>query len=267
MDNGLQHLIEIVRRRKSVRTYSGTPLSSIQRRIIDESISAARSPFGGNVCLHLVSLPEVGIFKPVTYGVIKGARDFLAMGFGDDDMSYLSAGYIMEQVVLDATARGLGTCWIAATFSGSVFDSAADMPEGMSVKIVSPVGSPAVKRSLFERAARVAVGSDKRKPFPSLFFEGDFSSPLCKEGRWTMPLEMLRLAPSSVNSQPWRAVVKADAVHFYYVDKGGLKFVDMGIGLRHFDAVCEAMEVNGGFVRASHPEPPRGLRYLISYVV
>jgi len=45
---------------------------------------------------------------------------------------------------------------------------------------------------------------------------------------------MMRLAPSSVNSQPWRALVVGDTVHFYYTPKSNLSLIDCGIGLCHF---------------------------------
>ncbi len=63
-------------------------------------------------------------------------------------------------------------------------------------------------------------------------------------------LELVRLAPSAVNRQPWRAVVCDDTVHFYekqgkgFVAANGwdIQKVDVGIALCHF--VC-AMEERG----------------------
>lgn len=46
---------------------------------------------------------------------------------------------------------------------------------------------------------------------------------------------MMRLAPSSTNSQPWRSIVKGDIVHFYSKGAETVHMVDVGIGMSHFD--------------------------------
>ncbi|MDE7408014.1 MAG: hypothetical protein K2M76_06295, partial [Muribaculaceae bacterium] len=111
-------LIEAIKDRKSVRTFSSRPMTEADRQSLLRAIAGAESPFGGDVTIALADFPENGPFKPSTYGVITGAVDYLMMWLGDDDASWMSGGYKMEQVVLRATQLGLGTCWIAATFKG-----------------------------------------------------------------------------------------------------------------------------------------------------
>jgi nitroreductase len=55
-------------------------------------------------------------------------------------------------------------------------------------------------------------------------------------------LEAVRLAPSAVNKQPWRVVIRKNAAHFYVKhDKGyltpdyDLQKIDLGIGMYHFE--------------------------------
>ena len=56
------------------------------------------------------------------------------------------------------------------------------------------------------------------------------------------PLEMVRLAPSAVNKQPWRVVIADNAAHFYLKRSKGfghetdldMQKIDMGIALCHF---------------------------------
>ena len=54
---------------------------------------------------------------------------------------------------------------------------------------------------------RATLGSAKRKPMDDLFIVND-------ESKFYWPLEMMRLAPSSTNSQPWRAEVDSNTVYF-----------------------------------------------------
>ena len=261
-------ILETIRARRSVRTYRGNPLTANQKAELTAAIASAVNPFGGEVAIRLADVDIAGPYRPGTYGVIRGARNYLLMGMADDDRSQLAAGFMMEQVVLRATALGLGTCWIAATFKGSDFARLAQMPDGLSLRIVSPVGEPAEKKSLLERLTRTVARSSTRKPFGDLFFVDDFSTPLQSDSKFGLPLEMLRLAPSSTNSQPWRALVEGDTVHFF-CRPGSCALIDLGIGLSHFALTCDRLNLSGDWQRLPQPPTPAhaSLRYVISYAV
>ena len=110
---------------------------------------------------------------------------------------------------------------------------------------VSPLGHPAPKMSLREGLMRKGVKADTRQSFRELFFANDFQTPLTPEaaGDLAEPLEMVRMAPSAVNKQPWRVVVCGDLIHFYekqskgYVNATGwdMQKIDIGIAMYHFD--------------------------------
>ena len=113
---------------------------------------------------------------------------------------------------------------------------------------------------------RLTVGSDKRKPFSELFFEDDFNKPLNPENKFGEALEMVRIAPSSTNSQPWRVLVKGDKVMFYYKPKYPITVIDMGIGICHFYETEKYNGFKGKFEKESdYPTPPEDWKYLISY--
>ncbi len=258
-------ITEIIRERRSVRTYDATPLSEEEKNALISTAEHATDPFGGQVTIRLRDVDPTHDFKPSTYGVIKGAPAYFLLGIGSDEASALSAGFRFEQVVLKATEMGLGTCWIAATFRGTAFAQGLDLPEGEELKIVCPVGHPAGRR-LMEKMTRLTLGSDKRKPFDTLFFDRDFGTPLSPDNRFAPALAMLRLAPSSTNSQPWRALVDGTCVHFYYLPKSAVSLIDCGIGLCHFSLTQEAHGSAGRYYKApTPPVPPKGWKYLYSY--
>lgn len=262
----MMNIIEAIKARVSVRSYAGVALSKEQVEALEMAICEAKSPFGGSATIRLKEFELHGAYKPSTYGIITGAKNFLLMATGDDEASALSAGFMMEQVVLRATELGLGTCWIAATFRGSDFERGEKWPDGQSLRIISPVGVPAEKRSLKERLMRFAVRSSKRRPFGELFFSNGFSTPLDENSRYGESLEMMRLAPSSTNSQPWRATVQGDTVHFYYKPKSALSVLDCGIGLCHFFVTEQFNYHSGRFFRdADAPAAPDNWVYLTSY--
>jgi len=155
-------------------------------------------------------------------------------------------GYLFEETILYATSLGLGTCWMGGTFDRALFGEASGIEPGEIVPAVSPVGVPASKRSAVDSLFVLAAGSRTRKAFGEIFFKDTFAHPLNERmaGPYAQALEMVRLAPSSSNRQPWRVVMAGDSFHFFLrrtplygrlfgaVD---LQRIDMGIAMYHFE--------------------------------
>lgn len=238
-------ITEIIEKRTSVRTYADRPVEQSAIDALNASIASASSPFGGEYTIELKKFDLKGPQRPSTYGTISGASWYLLLGIHDDDTSALAAGFAMEQVVLKATELGLGTCWMAMTFKGADFMRGSDMPSSTPLKIISPVGYSAGKRRMLESITRLSVGSAKRKPMAELFADGSFGTPVPEGSTFYRALEMMRLAPSAKNSQPWRALVQGDTVSFYYVDKTDAAILDLGIALCHFDLTLKSEHKHG----------------------
>lgn len=256
--------IQAMTERRSVRSFDGKGLSESQREAMLEAIATSFSPFGSNVTIRLKHFDLKEGYRPSTYGMIKGATDFFLIAMDNDEASAVTAGFMFEQVVLKAWQAGLGTCWIAATFKGSDFDRDEVWPEGQELKIICPVGVPA-RQSFVERIARISVGSNRRKPFDELFFYGYLNHPVPADNRFRQALEMLRLAPSSTNSQPWRAIVVDNCVHFCYLQKSKYSVLDLSIGISHFYLTEHQRGKSGKFFKSPYFSPPSPLHYLISY--
>lgn len=259
------NIIEAMMERRSVRSFNGAGLTEAQRDTLNKAIEESWSPFGGNVTIRLKKFDLKEGYRPSTYGMIKGAEDFFLLGIGNDEDSALTAGFRFEQVVLRAWQAGLGACWIAATFKGSDFERGETWPDGEELKIISPVGV-AAKTSMMEKVARMTLGSNNRKPFDELFFEDDFKKKISTDNRYREALEMLRIAPSSKNSQPWRALVCGNTVHFYYIPKSPASVLDTAIGMCHFFETETYRGRKGQFIRQTDaPAPPDKWVYLRSY--
>ena len=126
---------------------------------------------------------------------------------------------------------------------------------------ISPVGYPAQKRSLTDRAFRFMAKSDRRKPWPELFFDGGPGTPLEKEhaGLFAEALEAVRIGPSASNRQPWRIVREGASFHFFLQRTPGydkmlgevkLQDVDMGIALCHFELAAREIGLPGNWTGA-----------------
>ena len=258
-------IIQAMKERRSVRSYNGQPLDRQMTDKLEKIIKESYTLFGGKISIRLKRFDLKGDFKPSTYGVIKGASDYFLMAIGEGEDSDLTAGFQFEQVVLKAWELGLGTCWIAGTYKGSQFDKDETWPEGETLKIICPVGFPE-KQRFMEKMMRMTIGSNNRKPFSQLFFQDNFETPLSPDSKFGVPLEMLRIAPSSTNSQPWRVLVEGNKVRFYYKPKYPITVIDCGIGICHFYETERYNGFDGSFEKeTSYPQAPEDWRYLISY--
>lgn len=268
---------ETIRERRSVRTYEEKRLSTEERQKLVGYMDVVDNPFGVKVKLHITDRGmSAGGDKLGTYGVIKGADTFLGVSIPDTQLAPLAAGYQFESLILCATHMGLGTVWLAATFDRPRFASAMGIRPDELFPAVSPVGYPAPMSSMSESLMRFTMGSSARREWSRLFFEENLSSPLSRYDAWdyALPLEMLRLAPSAKNAQPWRVIMAGGVFHFYTTyrpeapkDEAVIKHVDLGIGIAHFHQAALELGLSGNFVEIPQNdlELPGELHYVISW--
>ena len=232
-------ILDVIRARRSVRTFDGTPLRTEDARAILAFAETADNPFGLPVAWQLLNTETTGLSSPV----IVGADTFLAGALQRAPYAEEAFGYSMERVVLFAASIGVGTTWIAGTMDRGAFEKAVGLKDGTFMPCVTPLGYPAKKMSLRESLMRKGVRADSRQPFSALFFDQSFDRPLTPEAAGTLQnaLEAVRLAPSAVNKQPWRVVVCGNRVHFYEKknrpqsgEGWDVQKVDLGIALCHF---------------------------------
>jgi len=274
-------LEKTVRQRKSVRAYENRPLAQSDKDMVNANILellAENTPFPADISIRLLeATPGTETEKLGTYGVIRGAKDFLCLTVKNEEAAMEAVGYRFEKLVLAATAMGLGTCWLAGTFNRAQFSNALYLEDDEIFPIVCPIGYPKEKTTLVNSAFRKFSDSDHRKEWSELFFEGSFGNPLTKEraGEYAFPLEMLRLAPSAANRQPWRIVFKEGIFHFYREENPKSKYtydlqrLDVGIGACHFHLAAEDRSLAGRFERLTETgvSAPENMKYLFSWVI
>jgi nitroreductase len=81
-----------------------------------------------------------------------------------NDINYfiVDVSIALEHLVLAATDKGLGTCWIAG-FDGKKVKEILKIPEHIQVVALTPLGYPAEKKGFVENVTQVVVQSKKRK--------------------------------------------------------------------------------------------------------
>lgn len=249
----MEQIAELVKSRRSVRTFDGRDVSTEDLERLSSFISKADNPYDIPVEFKILNSKEQKLPCPV----VSGTNLYIGAKTKRTLHSEEAVGYSMEKIVLYAQSLGLGTVWIGGTMDRGAFERAMELVEGETMPCISPLGYPAKKMSVKENVMRKAVKADKRLPFEDLFFDGSFDKQLTedKAGRLAGALETVRWAPSAVNKQPWRVVVQENAAHFYLKRNkgfisdavGDVQKIDLGIALCHFALTAEESGISVRF--------------------
>ena len=271
---------ELVRERRSYRSYLKLPVEREKMDSLRGFISDLPSPpFGSKIRFGIIESEYPGKRIPGTYGIIKGAQYFLAGAIDREDGSPEDYGYLFESIILKATDLGLATCWVGGTFRRSSFALKFGLHPGELMPAVSPLGYPTERRSMVDAIARKSAGSDRRRPWESIFFDGDFSRPLAQsdEKKYALPLEMLRRGPSASNKQPWRVIRNTLGYHLFLQRTKGydkiiksvdLQRLDIGIAMCHFELTARESGLAGRWEKTDVPLPslPELTGYSVSWI-
>ena len=278
-------ITEIIRERASRRTYITRSFEEGMRKKLNTLLEKSKfySPFSdhvGNIRFQLVAVPD---FDPKekkklgTYGFIKGAQYFIVGAVEKSQFDREHYGYLLETIILAATDMGLGTCWLGGFFNRDLFSSKINCLSNEVVPAISPIGY-SDDMSAREKFIRRMAKAKKRFPWDKMFFEGSFNTPMRKEriGKYLTLLEMVRLAPSAGNKQPWRIVkeLNDDIFHFFIIKSDGIfnkiydkfRHLDIGIAVSHFDLTAKELGIEGTwFFEKPHISGSDEFLYIISW--
>ena len=269
----MEHIAELVKSRRSVRTFDGREVDAEDLQKLSSFMDDLDNPYEIPLEFKLLNAKEQKLSCPVV-----GGTD-LYVGVKAKRVPHLeeAVGYSMEKLVLYAQSLGIGTVWIGGTMDRAAFERAMELGGNEIMPCVSPLGYPAKKMSVKESLMRKGVKADSRLAFEELFFDGSFDKPLTEEKAGSLGgvLETVRWAPSAVNKQPWRVVVKENAAHFYLKRNkgfisdavGDMQKIDLGIALCHFALVAEENGMNLNF-QINNPgiAAEADIEYIASYL-
>ena len=245
--------LSIIPNRTSRRSYKGNPISAEHVRLIKSLLEKySVGELGTKIKFNLVTRKGLTTrrIKLGTYGFIQGAQNFIVGEVAPGKEAFLDYGSCLEKIILELTEAGLGTCWLGGTFDRGEFSKAIELTEGNVIPAISPVGYATSSRSLGDRIIRAGAGSKRRKDWDELFFNAETLDPvhpdsLGSKAHW---LEMLRIAPSASNNQPWRILLREGRFDLFLNRKQGyqkmfgeidIQMIDMGIAMSHLKITAE----------------------------
>ncbi len=247
-------------RRRSRRHFDASrPIDSDKLSALD-TVCKWFMPFpNARSCLVTESAKEV--FRGIigSYGKIKGAPAFIAfIGNMNSASVQEEVGYTGEGVILEATALGLNTCWVAGFFKPDSVASLVEIKSNERVLAVTPVGYARRFESLEEKLMTGFGRTHRRVPISRLI------SSLNQDSlpEWLRSsIQAASLAPSAVNRQPWGFDVQDGSITVY-VRTGGPEFnvskrLDCGIAMLHIEVAALNCGVRGDWQFLKAPQVAR----------
>jgi len=165
----------VIKSRESIRDYSS---KKVEDKNISYVLECARfAPSWTNKqCWHFIVVKDEKIIKELSKTSIinrwlKNAP-IVIVACGDPKQSgvrnninyfMVDVSIALEHIVLAATDKGLGTCWIGG-FSENKVKKILEIPDNIRVVALTPLGYPAEKKGLTGKAAKIITQSKKRKP-------------------------------------------------------------------------------------------------------
>lgn len=226
-------ILRLMERRRSRRKYLPVPLDPRCARVIQSGI-ADFNALGESAKMRLVQgdgRALNGLTK--SYGMFTGVRNYIALtGSSADTLGLEKLGYFGQSIVLQATAMGLGSCWVGDSVDRTAYPYGTEPGTGVICVIV--VGHAAPERSGKEKLIRGIV--HRRTKAIERMYDSDGPVP----GWFIAGMRAVQRAPSALNRQPVmftyrdgvvRAAVKDISARFYAIDLGIAKLhFELGAG-------------------------------------
>jgi hypothetical protein len=255
---------QLVEKRYSCRTFEKKEIEKTKLKTINDFLAESGSGPGHFPRMEIIQKSDLlkeNFFTAGTYGMVKGARTFIAGTLiKKGSMAWENFGFAMQQAVMLATDLELNTLWIGGIFDRRAFGKVMRIEKDEIIPAVIALGYAAQKRSARDRIIRWGSGGDRRKSPDRLFFDRFPGNPLIQRlaSAYRAALDNVRMAPSASNKQPWRIIYEPlnhenpmenapvdrgrfhlyldrDQVYAKIIPQVDLQRIDMGIAMFHLE--------------------------------
>ena len=268
---------DLIKKRYSCRTYETKEINeNTVKKLCDYIESINRTTKINARFTYITKKSEEAPIKLGTYGMIAGANNFIVGICNKNETGSVEFGYLFESIILFATDLDLQTCWLGGTFHKKDFIQKVNLQDNEFIAIVSPVGIKKEKPRIFDHAVRAFIKANNRKPFEELFFQENIIQSMSENTTddYKIPLEMLRLAPSASNKQPWRVVKNSEGYHFYLArtknyptSQYDMQKNDIGIAKCHFELSAKELGLHGTWIILEKPIYIKDLEYITTWKI
>ena len=259
-------ILETISRRVAVRSYEEQPADEAELEDVRQAGETAEALTQVEMRFYLRSHEKMG--KEVKgiigdYGKTIRAPHYIVLASRESEGYLADAGFRFEQMILDATRRGLGTCWVGLMFKEASLRSFLGLDSSWRVIALTPIGLPAGP-TFVSRVLRTVARSSTRKPIDRIFFWQSHGqklpSSILADERLARLLEAVRWAPSWMNKQPWFFILTGSEVLVYKKKRQNREgkdyhLLDCGIAMAHLHLAASALGYRGAWKLAEFEVP------------
>lgn len=233
------NLYEAIFVRKSIRKYK---MQAIDQTKLDGILHFAESlpMLFDDISVEYKIIDNTAQNKKFTGAFMVKAPYYFIIASDTTKNYNINIGYLMQQISLYLTAKGLGSCYLGATKPSK--DILADLQHDYVLVLAFGEGENEIYRTT-EKAKRLPESdiavykTEVKKPVKTL-------------------IKAARLAPSSMNNQPWRFIVYNNRIHVFCRKNiflssvlSEMKLIDIGVCLANVLVAAEELWVDVNLLR------------------
>lgn len=221
-------LLKAISKRCSRRSFLEKEIEDNVKEKLDEIIKVINEVSELNI--QLIT-DDKELFKSFasSYGMLKGVQSYFALvGNKNDDRLLDKIGYYGELLVLEATALGLGTCWIGGTYKKGECIQHIKCSKDKELVAIIPVGYVEDEKTFKEKLIKKVVNRRSKTIDEMYTSEGKVPE------EFINGMKAVQFAPSAVNRQPVMFNYKDGVVTAMISDLNVKEEIDLGIAMLHF---------------------------------
>jgi nitroreductase len=172
----------VIKSRESIRDFSDKKIEDEKINFVLECARLAPS-WTNKQCWQFIVVKDKKIIKDLSKTsiinrwlknvpvIIVACGDPKQSGFRNGiDYFIVDVSIALEHLVLAATDKGLGTCWIGG-FNEKKVKEILEIPENIRVVALTPLGYPAEKKRFAGKLGKIVIQSKKRKSLDKIIHE------------------------------------------------------------------------------------------------
>ncbi|WP_238885979.1 nitroreductase family protein [Clostridium sp. YIM B02551] len=260
------NIIEAIYKRKSIRKYVPYNISQSDFGEVENLVNNVQSLYS-DIQMKITLIKEGIKIQEISKGIIGSYGKIEAPHYmvitSEEKEGYLeNIGYTLEQLVLELADRGIGTCYIGGSIKKELLKDIMEIPSNQKPIIVVAFGYPANEPELEIKE----IENFKRKALEDIII-GNY------EEKFKEIFNLVRVAPSAINLQPWRLYVNENSIDLYankgnILTKGLSHFseLDSGIALKHLELGCKERNITFE-IKNQKLEDKKNLKYITSVML
>ncbi len=259
--------------RRSIRKYDQRQLNSADQARIKKILNSTKSLIPENkfeVILKSKTKGEDLVEILGAYGRFITPPYYVVPYTLASKNTIVDLGYHTEQISIQLWASGIGSCFIGCLSRQKKVRQLFQLPADAQIAAFLVFGYPGEGFGIgtITNVTKTIMSIRARKPVEEIFFQDSFGHPAKPIGLWQKIIEAARMAPSAVNAQPWRFLLRKKELYLFTLQNNrkyvlpenqdycfhdsGLCMANIDLALTSFDQKFEWKLLNGELDFGNH---------------